>query len=72
MKLFFSIFLFCATIVKAQTITVTDYGAQPNSFADATEAVQKAIEACRSQQKSVIIFPEGRYDFWPDKAVETK
>mgnify|MGYP003433472868 FL=1 len=72
MKLFFSIFLFCATIVKAQTINITNYGVQPNSFTDVTEAVQKAIEACRSQQKSVIIFPEGRYDFWPDKAVETK
>ncbi|MCC6287961.1 MAG: right-handed parallel beta-helix repeat-containing protein [Chitinophagaceae bacterium] len=72
MKVLLVILFFSVTIVNAQTINVADYGAVPNSFADATAAVQKAIEACREQNKSVISFPEGRYDFWPDKAIETR
>lgn len=71
MKFIFSILLFISTCLQAQTIDVTTFGVQPNSFADATEAVQQAIEACRNQSHSVINFPEGRYDFWPDKAIET-
>lgn len=56
----------------SQTIDVTAFGARPNSFADAVPAVQKAIEACRKQQQSVINFPKGRYDFWPDSAITTQ
>ena len=71
MKFLFAVFLFTINGVKAQTIDVTAFGAQPNSFADATGGVQKAIEACRNQSHTVINFPEGRYDFWPEKAIET-
>src|SRR3954464_7623533 len=71
MKFLFAISLFVISGLKAQIIDVATYGVQPNSFADATEGVRKAIEACRSQNQSVIIFPTGRYDFWPDKAIET-
>ena len=71
MKFLFAVFLFTVNGVKAQTIDVTTFGVQPNSFADATEGVQKAIEACRNQSHTVINFPEGRYDFWPEKAIET-
>ena len=49
-------------------IHVTDYGAVPNSFRDATENVRQAIEACRNKPESRLIFAPGRYDFWPDKA----
>ncbi len=71
MKIFFTLFSLFAAIAHAQTIHVTDYGVQPNSFADATRGVQKAIEECRKHDRSTIIFPGGRYDFWPDNAVET-
>ncbi|MEO6287525.1 MAG: right-handed parallel beta-helix repeat-containing protein [Dyadobacter sp.] len=57
--------------VQAQTIDVTHYGAKPDSFEDATESVGKAIEASKTQEQTVISFPKGRYDFWPDKAIET-
>lgn len=57
--------------LKAQTIDVTKFGAQPNSFADATESVKKAIEAGKGQEQTVLNFPKGRYDFWPDQATET-
>lgn len=57
--------------LKAQTIDVTNFGARPDSFADATENVKKAIEASKGQEQTVLNFPKGRYDFWPDQATET-
>ena len=59
------------SFLHAQTIDVVSFGAIPNSFADATVSVQKAIEASRKQPHAVINFPKGRYDFWPDRAAET-
>lgn len=56
---------------SAQIIDVTQYGARPNSFSDATASVKKAIEASKRQNQSVLNFPRGRYDFWPDSAIET-
>lgn len=54
-----------------QRIDVSKYGARANSFADATKAVQLAIAAAKDQPNAVIDFPAGRYDFWPDEAVQT-
>ena len=63
--------LFFNNVLQAQKkINVTEYGAIPNSFADATSGVRKAIEVARNEASSVISFPEGRYDFWPDQAEE--
>ena len=73
MKTFFLYFtlLNCSLSLSAQTIDVTQYGARPNSFADATESVNKAIEASKKQSQAILNFPKGRYDFWPDSAAET-
>jgi hypothetical protein len=68
---FLCLVLFGSISLKAQTIDVTKFGAQPNSFADATESVKKAIEAGKGQEQTVLNFPKGRYDFWPDQATET-
>lgn len=63
--------LFVHDVIQAQKkINVTEYGVIPNSFSDATSGVRKAIEAARNEASSVINFPEGRYDFWPDQAEE--
>lgn len=51
------------------TIKVTSFGLKPNSFEDASAGVQKAIEACRKKSNVVLLFPKGRYDFWPQQAV---
>ncbi|WP_316816682.1 right-handed parallel beta-helix repeat-containing protein [Pedobacter nyackensis] len=56
--------------LNAQTIEVATFGVVPNSFADATEGVKKAIEASKDQERTIINFPKGRYDFWPDQATE--
>lgn len=70
-RYFTGLLLGFAIHVQAQVIDVTSYGAKPDSFDDATESVGKAIAASKIQEKTVISFPKGRYDFWPDKAVET-
>lgn len=72
MKKYFIALLLCfAYQLHAQTIDVSEFGAKANSFADATASVQKAIEVTKGQPKSVLNFPKGRYDFWPDSATET-
>jgi hypothetical protein len=70
-KYFIALFLCIGQQLYAQTIDVSQYGARANSFADATTSVKKAIEATKSQPASVLNFPKGRYDFWPDSATET-
>ncbi len=64
----FLLLLCCSAVVSAQNVDVTKFGVTPNSFSDATEGVKKATEACRGQSGATLVFPEGRYDFWPDKA----
>src|SRR5690349_1935257 len=64
--------LLCGSLnLNAQTIEVAKFGVVPDSFADATEGVKKAIEAAKGQSNTVLNFPKGRYDFWPDQATET-
>lgn len=65
------LFLTASLNLNAQIIEVATFGVLPNSFADATAGVKKAIEAGKIQEQTVINFPKGRYDFWPDQAVET-
>lgn len=51
-----------------QVISVSDYGIKPNTFADATMDVKKAINACKDGTATTLVFPKGRYDFWPEHA----
>lgn len=68
-KLFLFLSLCCTTLCStAQVIDVRDFGLQPNTFTDATEKVKKALEACKDKPGATLFFPEGRYDFWPEKA----
>ena len=66
----FLIFLFHLSLVETQAkiINVTDFNVQPNSFLDATEGVKQAIVACKDQPESLLVFPKGRYDFFPENA----
>jgi polygalacturonase len=73
MKKYFVVLLLCyGYYLHAQTVDVSQFGAKPNSFTDATASVKKAIEATKAQPISVLNFPKGRYDFWPDSATETQ
>ena len=54
----------------ARVVRVTSYGAEPGSRKNAVAAVSRALEACRKLEEPVLVFPRGRYDFWPQHAVE--
>ena len=49
-----------------KVIRVTDFGVQPDSRDDAVKGVRAAIEACRKDTAATLVFPKGRYDFWPE------
>lgn len=55
---------------KYDTVFVTGFGIQPDNRINAVPAVQAALEVCRSKANPLLIFPEGRYDFWPQHAIE--
>jgi len=55
--------------LTARPVNVSDFGAKPDG-SDATYAVRKALVYCKNNKVSKLIFPKGRYDFYPDKAVE--
>ncbi|MCM3749058.1 right-handed parallel beta-helix repeat-containing protein [Paenibacillus pasadenensis] len=51
-------------------VNIQDFGVGPDQEKDATVAVFRAIESCRELDRATLLFPKGRYHFWPDKAVE--
>lgn len=59
--------LLCALAAGAGTLSVTDYGAKPDSRRDCTAAVAAAVEALRGQPGATLSFPKGRYDFYATK-----
>jgi hypothetical protein len=68
----FALFLFFVSAVcPGQTIlNVTDYGLEPDSRKNASGLIQQALAACRQHPGAVLVFPKGRYDFWPQHCVE--
>ena len=50
--------------VEPVKISVTNFGAEPNSKKDCVLAVTKALEACKEHESAVLVFPKGRYDFY--------
>jgi len=50
-------------------VLVTDYGARPDSRDNAVVAVRMALDACRKEPGATLVFPKGRYDFWPDPCI---
>jgi len=67
-----SFYFIAATVsgVTRDSINVADFGAKPGSRENAVRAVQCALDECRNHSNPVLVFPEGRYDFWPQYAIE--
>jgi len=57
-------------IAQITRISVTGYGAIPDSPGDATGAFRRAIAACKSVAHPVLVIPHGRYHLFPDSAVK--
>ena len=53
-----------------KTLDVNAFGAKAGDRSDTTPAVLAALTRCRATHATKIIFPPGRYDFWPDRATE--
>ncbi|MFV0267268.1 MAG: hypothetical protein ACK5HT_09045 [Draconibacterium sp.] len=68
--------LICSMPVLAQgtlqpdTVKITDFGVVPDSRKNIVPAVQQALEVCNQKSSAVLVFPKGRYDFWPQHAIE--
>ena len=58
------------TTLAQDTIRITDLGYDPGSRANAVAFVQQALRLCRTKPSSVLVFPKGRYDFWPQYSEE--
>ncbi|MDR1722835.1 MAG: right-handed parallel beta-helix repeat-containing protein [Tannerella sp.] len=77
-KLSLSHFVACAILVclgmtaKAQgnRISVADFGLKPDTRENAVPYVIKALEACKKSSDITLVFPKGRYDFWPHHCIE--
>ncbi|MCX7009564.1 MAG: right-handed parallel beta-helix repeat-containing protein [Kiritimatiellaeota bacterium] len=55
---------------KAEVVDVATCGARADDLSDSTPAVRAALEKCRATHATKLVFPAGRYDFWPDLAQE--
>ncbi|MNI19572.1 Alpha-1,3-galactosidase B precursor [compost metagenome] len=52
-------------IVRAE-----QFGAKPEQGYDNTLAVRSALESCKEIDGAILVFPQGIYHFWPDRAYE--
>ena len=55
----------CNQNLKVTIIKVTDYGIKPNTNQSITSKINKLIENLEDEAVT-IVFPKGRYDFYPD------
>ena len=68
-KILLTLIIAAASQAQAKTINVADFGALPDGKDD-TRAVKAALQACKEQGATKLVFPEGRYDFYPTFADE--
>jgi hypothetical protein len=61
---------FALSASSPDTVKITTLGLSPDSRVNAVPFVQKALKACAGKPGSVIVFPKGRYDFWPHQCIE--
>jgi hypothetical protein len=60
----------CGNTLVEDTIRVSDFGLKPDTRENAVRIVQQALDVCKTKSNPVLVFPKGRYDFWPQYAVE--
>jgi hypothetical protein len=55
---------------SGDTVRLEDFGLRPGTRENAVLYVRQALEECRKKSNPVLLFPGGRYDFWPQYAAE--
>ena len=55
---------------ESQLVNMSNFGLTGDSEADATLAVMAALEQCREKDQPLLVFPQGRYHFYPEYAWE--
>lgn len=56
-----------ALCAQAATVDVAAFGIAPDTGTNMTPAVRRLMASCTNGGER-IVFPKGRYDFWPDKS----
>ena len=56
--------------VTGDSIYISQFGAFAGSRLNVIPAVIKALEQCKGKENVVLVFPKGRYDFWPQYCIE--
>jgi len=62
--------LFASAAFAGGTLDAARFGARPDDGLDDTPAVRAALEQAAKQDADRLVFPKGRYDFYPDQAFE--
>jgi hypothetical protein len=62
--------LLCGAGLGAQRVSVADFGLKPDTRENAVPYVRRALEHCKANGVATLIFPRGRYDFWPHHCIE--
>jgi len=55
------------TLHPQESVNIISFGATPDSRVDVIPALKKALEYSQGKSDITILFPKGRYDFWPSK-----
>src|ERR1019366_7362533 len=61
---------FAANAASQTVLELSKFGAHSGDGSDTTPAVRAALDRRRSAGGMRIVFPEGTYDFWPERAAE--
>lgn len=56
----------CLSTYAQESISLSSFGVQPNSYTNASPALRKAIESCQGKQNVTLTLPGGRIDLWPE------
>ncbi len=51
---------------KRKVVSIADFGLAPNTGEDARPYIAEALEVCKKEGIETLVFPKGRYDFYPD------
>jgi hypothetical protein len=62
--------VFCQSVKAQDTISIADFGLKPDTRENAVPYLQKILKVCKDKTNPVLVFPQGRYDFWPQHCIE--